>query len=242
MMDIIIPASGNGIRFRDAGFECSKPFISVGEEMIIEHVISSFPAHLGKTVIFTQEQIKNHSSEIKKIESLVDIKSVNSVTDGPLRTIVSGARDLLYLDTPILIANCDMAVNLSILDIKGLMETVDAVLVSFHEENRKINHWSFIQEHRGRVLKVAEKERISDIASLGLYSFRSSGAFLEYAERTFKEGTKFNNEWYVSCIYKEFLIDNSACILNVDKSKQISLGTPYEVYQYMQSLLAKSWI
>ena len=239
-MHILIPASGKGMRFSDAGFEESKPFISVGDRMIIEHVISSFPADVNKTIIFTEDQIKNHSKEIKKINAIADIKGLPNVTDGPLRTLVVGARDVLLVDTPFLIANCDMVVDVSIAKIEKVMEEVDAVLVSFKERDPKINHWSFIREERGNVIKVAEKERISDNASLGLYSFRSSNKFLESAERTFKEGTMVKNEWYVSCIYEDFLIKNSARILNVEKSNQISLGTPYEVYQYMQKLLEKN--
>lgn len=239
-MDIIIPASGKGQRFADVGFQRSKPFIKVGEKMIIEHVLSSFPNELQKTTIFTKDQIADNRKEIKHIEKMTEIKVINTITDGPLRTLITGAKDILIKDNPILIANCDMIVDIRMSEIQEQLKTVDATLVSFVEENKSIQHWSFIQTDNEKVIRVAEKLRISNIASLGLYAFRSSSSFMESAEKTFKHGTKYNNEWYVSCMYEIFLQKYQAHILSVNKNDQISVGTPYELYCFMQSLLLRN--
>jgi len=63
------------------------------------------------------------------------------------------------------------------------------------------DHWSFglpDPTNPERALAIAEKERISDLASIGLYGFRSASTFLDAALMQLKQGTTVRGEHYIA--------------------------------------------
>ena len=46
-MQIVIPMSGFGERFRSVGYKVPKPLIEVDGKTIIEHIIDMFPGELN---------------------------------------------------------------------------------------------------------------------------------------------------------------------------------------------------
>lgn len=236
-MQVIIPASGLGSRFSKADFPISKPFIEVGKQMMLERVIDVFPKHYEKTIVLTKHQVNKNRTAINKLEKIASISVINDVTDGPLRTVVNGCQHLLSSDQPIMIANSDMIVNFDFEDFHEKLMLNDGLIVTFNETNRDLNHWSFIEEKNGTIVRILEKERISDLASLGVYAFKSGQRFLDSSLRTFSEGCKYKDEWYVSCVYQDFLRTALVRSYLTEKKAHSSLGTPYELYSFMQSTI-----
>ena len=60
-MQIIIPMSGFGERFRRAGYAMPKPLIEVGGKPIIAHVIDMFPGETNFLFICNDEHLDNPS-------------------------------------------------------------------------------------------------------------------------------------------------------------------------------------
>ena len=58
-MQIIIPMSGVGERFKKAGYADPKPLIQINGKTIIEHVIDLFPGEDDFIFICNQEHLKN---------------------------------------------------------------------------------------------------------------------------------------------------------------------------------------
>jgi dTDP-glucose pyrophosphorylase len=85
----------------------------------------------------------------------------------------------------------------------------------------------------GLVSKVAEKQEISDNATIGVYYWRSSRYFLECAEKFIHKGVTTNGEFYISPVYNE-AIDDGKVILAVDSFKHVSLGTPEQLNDYLR--------
>lgn len=237
-MNIVIPASGQGQRFVNAGFNKPKPFVPVDQYMIIEHMLSVIPEKFSKSLIFTEQLIKENQTVIKKLEAHATILPIPSITDGPLRTAFNALQRMNLVQGPIAFFNSDMVVKCDYDKFSKKLEENDGAIITFIEPDKDVNHWSFIKEKDGFLTDIVEKRRISDTASLGVYGFKSADKFLSSAQQTFAYGKKQNNEWYFSSLYNDFLEKNEEVFcMSVDKTDVISLGTPFEVYKYMQSLL-----
>ena len=88
---------------------------------------------------------------------------------------------------------------------------VDGLLGVFHAPGDK---WSFARaDSTGRVLETAEKSRISDWASTGLYYFRRGRDFVAHAEAMIGAGERVNGEFYVA----------PACYQPVAEGKKITV-------------------
>jgi len=80
-MQIIIPMSGFGERFRRAGYKIPKPLIEVGGKPIIAHVIDLFPGeddftficnedHLSEEFFCMEETIKNYQGQYTELDPI----------------------------------------------------------------------------------------------------------------------------------------------------------------------------
>src|SRR5690606_23431453 len=64
------------------------------------------------------------------------------------------------------------------------------------------DHWSFAKTNdKGLVVDVAEKVRISNNASTGLYYFRRAIDFVEYGEKLIRDNERTRGEFYVIPVY-----------------------------------------
>jgi len=92
------------------------------------------------------------------------------------------------------------------------------------------DHWSFASIAEGLVVETAEKVRISQWASIGLYGFANKAAYLDSLSDE-KVGSAV--EQYVAPLYNS-LIRRGAIVMPhyVDTSAVIPLGTPQEVIDY----------
>ena len=72
-MHIIIPMSGIGKRFIDAGYKELKPLISIDDKPIIEHVINLFPGETKITFICNNQHLRetNMKEIIRRIRKMV---------------------------------------------------------------------------------------------------------------------------------------------------------------------------
>ena len=98
------------------------------------------------------------------------------------------------------------------------------------------NHWSFAKtiKNSTRVIKTAEKERISEYCSTGVYYFKRSIDYIQAFENALKYKQKSKNEYYVAPLYN-YLID-SGLNIQIVKRKFTDFrfcGTPEE-YIYLK--------
>src|SRR5690606_4904729 len=82
----------------------------------------------------------------------------------------------------------------------------------------------------GNVTYVAEKVEISDIATGGMYYWRSFKYFLRCLDRMVYVNDRVNNEFYVAPVYNYIETDEKVIIRMLDGIDQ--LGTPEELKQY----------
>ena len=91
-------------------------------------------------------------------------------------------------------------------------------------------HWSFGKpdpSDKSRAIEIAEKRRISNLASIGLYGFKTCAEFLEQSTYQLQSGKLLNNEHYIAPMLQRFIEEGRVIQLPiVNGIKQF--GTPNE--------------
>ena len=94
----------------------------------------------------------------------------------------------------------------------------------------KSNHpkWSYARLDNGFVAEVAEKNPISDIATVGIYYWKHGKDYVKYAEQMISKNIRVNNEFYVCPVFNEAILDDKK-IVTYDVDKMWGLGTPEDL-------------
>ena len=87
-------------------------------------------------------------------------------------------------------------------------------------------------DENGYVTEVAEKNPISDIATVGVYFWKKGSDYVKYAEEMIKENIRVNNEFYVCPVFNEAIKDNKK-IRTFDIEKMWGLGTPEDLNVFL---------
>ena len=92
-------------------------------------------------------------------------------------------------------------------------------------------HWSFGKPdplNPNRAIAIAEKKRISNLASIGLYGFRSVESFLNDAHKQLSNGDTINGEHYVAPLLQQAI--NQGKIVQLPRVDGVrTYGTPKEL-------------
>lgn len=96
--------------------------------------------------------------------------------------------------------------------------------------------WSYSLEENGRVIRVAEKQVISDNATVGLYYFSKGRYFVKAAHEMILKNIRVNNEFYVCPTFNELV--NKIWVRNFEVKRMYGLGTP-EDFERNAELLPK---
>jgi len=108
-------------------------------------------------------------------------------------------------------------------------QNIDGLLGCFTSDNENL---SFVEiNEKGLVKRVREKEKISSLASTGLYVFSNVRQFIEAAETMIKNSIKVKDEFFVSEIYNILL--KSGKKFEIDIAEEfIPLGTPDDIKKF----------
>lgn len=238
MINIVIPMAGRGSRFASAGFELPKPLIDVMGKPMIDWVIDNIaPKELHRFIFLClQEHLDKYSLENhlkSKAENCV-IVPVNEVTEGAACTVLLAER-YIDNDSPLMIANSDQYVDVSIDEYMYSMGKNDGLIMTMKATDDK---WSFIKyDENGFVTIVREKEVISDEATVGIYNFARGAEFVKYAHDMIEKNIRVNNEFYVAPVYNMMIEDKKKIgFYNVGKvdNGMYGLGTPDDLKRFLK--------
>ncbi len=207
-MNIVVPMAGRGARFSGQGYETPKPFIEIAGRPMFYWALKSLNQVPYSRIIFVALQSHEHDYKVSKLieESFpepFELILLDDVTEGQLCTVLA-ARKWIAVDDDLLIASADTYVvsnlgsEIALLspDVHGLISVADM----------PGDHWSFARtDESGRVVEVAEKIRISNHASTGLYYFSNGREFVELADQIIADQEKTRGEYYVIPVYQKYL-------------------------------------
>src|SRR5262249_48645305 len=123
-----------------------------------------------------------------------EVIALDEVTEGQACTVLK-ARDWIDANRPLLIFNADTHCRTTLKDsLTKWGHKVAGALDVFRAQG---SHWSFAQaDESGRVMRTAEKQRISEWATTGLYYFSRGSDFVLHAEAMIRANERSNNEFY----------------------------------------------
>ncbi|GLC87795.1 hypothetical protein [Lysinibacillus piscis] len=223
-MKIIITMAGESSRFKKSGYKLPKYKLLCHNKTLFTWSLQSlekwftsaeFVFVLRQDEDFVQQQC--HQLGIERYSCV----KINHFTSGQAETALFA---LTTKDESIAIYNIDTYVkDLAAIEIE---EGVDGMIPVFSAEG---THWSFTKsDAQNKVIEIAEKRRISEWATVGLYYFASSNDYKEYYNVTYSNLSSV--EKYIAPIY-ETMIRSGKLIKDVKIPSQnvIPLGTPAEV-------------
>jgi len=234
-MNVLIPMAGNGSRFAQAGYTFPKPLIEVHGKPMIQVVVENLAVEAN--YIFVVQKLHREKYNLDSMLSLIcpgcKIVEVDSVTEGAACTVLL-AKEFIDGDEPLVIANSDQFIEWNSLEFFYKMneQNLDAGIVSFKATHPK---WSYAKvDDNGFVTEVAEKNPISDIATVGVYYWKQGRDFVKYAESMISKDIRVNNEFYVCPVFNEALLDDLK-IKTFDVPKMWGIGTPEDLNYFLEN-------
>jgi NDP-sugar pyrophosphorylase family protein len=231
-MNIVIPMAGRGKRFAECGFKDPKPLIPVLGKPMYSWAVDGLPLDSASRLIFIclREHLEGSGLEqdIRTRYARYEpaVISLDKVTDGQACTVLA-ARERIDSVEDLLIYNADTYCPTTLKD--ALVHFGPAIAGVLDVFQGKGNHWSFARtDAKGRVIETAEKRRISEWATTGLYYFRHGRDFVRHADAMVEAGDRSNGEFYVAPVYNRMIAVGADVRINPVKEIWV-LGTPEEL-------------
>lgn len=159
------------------------------------------------------------------------IVPVMGVTEGAAATVLL-AKPWLEPKDELLIVNCDNLFSVDFKHVRTRLNSADEGVIFYFASD--YDRWSYVQvNNEGLAVRVAEKEVISDKATVGCYYFRRAELFVEAAEFMIANNLRTKGEFYVSPVYN-ILIQKGKKIKVMPVDFHFSLGTPEELGQFKE--------
>ena len=234
-MNVLIPMAGAGSRFQAAGYTFPKPLIDVEGKPMIQVVVDNL--NIDATYIYVVQKEHRAKYNLDTLLNLITpnckIVEVDGLTEGAACTTLL-AKEFIDNDAPLVMANSDQFVEWDSNEFmyKMIEQKVDGGIVTFTATHPK---WSFAKvDEYGYVTEVAEKNPISDIATVGVYYWAKGSDYVKYAEQMISKNIRTNNEFYTCPTFNEAIGDGKKIkTFNIDK--MWGLGTPEDLKYYLEN-------
>ncbi len=241
-MHIIIPMSGVGQRFVDAGFKDPKPLIEIDGKPIIQHVVELFPGESKFTFICNKTHLDttNMRSILETIAPKANIICIENHKKGPVFA-VSQVFNLIEDDEEVIVNYCDFGTYWDYQDFlkHTRQRKADGAIPAykrFHPHMLGSTNYAFMRDDKQWMLEIKEKEpftnnRMNEFASNGTYYFKKGSYIKKYFPLLMERDINLNGEFYVSLIYN-LLVTDELSVSIYDVEHMLQWGTPQDVEEY----------
>jgi HAD superfamily hydrolase (TIGR01509 family) len=234
-MNVLIPMAGAGSRFAQAGYTFPKPLIEVNGKPMIQVVVDNL--NIEAHFIFLVQKEHYEKYNLKHLLNLIapgcDVIQVDGITQGAACSTLL-AKEYINNDEPLLMANSDQFVEWNSNEVMYAWsaDSIDGGILTFKATHPK---WSFAKiDADGFVSEVAEKNPISDNATVGVYYWKKGSDYVRYAEQMIEKDIRTNNEFYVCPVFNEAIADGKKIrIKNV--SRMWGIGTPEDLNYFLEN-------
>lgn len=245
-MNILIPMTGFGTRFKNAGYKEYKPFIPVTKDKrVLDFVLDSFDKSDNFYFIIRESVLNdlNNFLENKNLKTKIfTIKDSEFIKNGPVGTIYSVKDELSKISGDLIVSYCDFGVKWN---YKKFLDTVSELKKTNENfgvvpcysgnhpnlKNPKNVYAAYKVKTNNEIQAVFEKynsnDRFNELWSPGIYYFSSVKALLDCSEKLLNskvEDECLNGEFYCSLLYRYI---KGFAFNSVDKFYQ--LGTPEDL-------------
>jgi HAD superfamily hydrolase (TIGR01509 family) len=234
-LNVLIPMAGAGSRFEQAGYTFPKPLIEVNGKPMIQVVVENL--NIDANYIYVVQKSHREKYNLDTMLNLITpgckIVEVDVLTEGAACTALL-AKEYINNDNPLFFANSDQFVEWDSNEFMYKMQesNCDGGIITFKATHPK---WSFAKvDDNGFVTEVAEKNPISDNATVGYYYWKHGSDFVKYAEKMIGRNIRVNNEFYVCPVFNQ-AIEDCKKIRIFESSKMWGLGTPEDLKFYLEN-------
>lgn len=246
-LNIVVPMAGEGSRFADRGYSFPKPLIQMpnGDPMI-KMVMDCLECYGANWIFIVRQEHEDryHLSRILPrmlecwLPNDVKLHMLKDTTEGAACTVLE-VESLIRSSDPLIVVNSDQYFVWDSDDFFADMDNrgADGGILTFKSYHPK---WSFVKlADNGDVTQVAEKEPISNDATVGLYWWKHGSFFVDSAKRMIEQNDRVNGEFYVAPTFNYMLdYDKKVRAYNVDF--MAGVGTPEDLDKFqMRAWLGK---
>ncbi len=234
-LNVLIPMAGAGSRFAEAGYTFPKPLIDVNGKPMIQTVVENLGLDANYHFVVQREHREKYNldSMLNLIAPDCKVIEVDGITEGAACTALL-AKEFINNDNPLFFANSDQFVEWDVMEFMYAMneKQADGGIVTFEATHPK---WSYAKTNEnGVVTEVAEKNPISNLATVGYYYWKHGSDFVNYAEEMISQDIRVNNEFYVCPVYNQ-AIKGGLKVYTHNASKMWGLGTPEDLEYYLEN-------
>ena len=243
-MQIVIPMSGFGERFRQAGYTVPKPLIEVDGKPIIQYIVEMFSDKDDFIFICNEDHLNNKTygmeSILRSICSSCAIVGIPSHKLGPVYAVMQSI-DFINLNSPVIVNYCDFTCDWDYSDFSNMVGETECdgaipCYRGFHPHTLWSNYYAYVQEEKMHAYNIQEKQPFTDkpreeFASSGTYYFKSGALMQRYFNRCIDEELMVGGEYYVSMVYKPMMQDD----LNIqvyELEHFMQWGVPSDLEEY----------
>ncbi|QYY80334.1 glycosyltransferase family 2 protein [Pseudomonas sp. B21-041] len=239
-VNIVITMAGRGSRFYEAGYTVPKYEIPAHGKSLFDWSMLSLRNFLTTDcrVIFVCLEENNSADYVRRQSEAMGLRDVHvieigQVTDGQA-TSAYLAREFWRPEDPLLIYNIDTYVNPRALLPESIREGADGWVPCFQVPG---DHWSFVKLGDDQwATDLAEKQRISDFASIGLYWFSRAEDYEKAYDRFFADSQNLvRGERYIAPLYRQLIAEGrKISITDLAVNDVHVLGTPAELNAFLE--------
>lgn len=234
-LNVIIPMAGAGSRFAAAGYSFPKPLIDVNNKPMIHHVVDNIG--IEANFIYVVQKAHREEYNLDTLLNLITpectIVEVDGLTEGSAVTSLL-AKEHIDNDHPLFFANSDQHVVWDPMDFMYEMQETksDGGIITFKATHPK---WSFAKADENNIVtEVAEKNPISDNATVGFYYWKHGSDYVKYAEQMIEKNIRTNNEFYICPVFNEAIEDGKK-IKMYQADEMWGLGTPEDLQHFLNN-------
>jgi len=238
-LNIVITMAGRGSRFYEAGYTVPKYEIMAHGRSLFQWSMLSLRNFLAPDtrVIFVCLKENNSAAYVRQQSEALGLRDVHiveldEVTDGQA-TSAYVSRDLWHPEAPLLVYNIDTYVNPDALAPGDIRAGAEGWVPCFQVPGE---HWSFVKLGDDQwAVDLAEKQRISAFASIGLYWFSRARDYEQAYERFFAEASNLvRGERYIAPLYRQLIAEGRKIAISDLAPEDVHvLGTPTELDRFL---------
>lgn len=247
-MQIVIPMSGYGERFRREGYKVPKPLIKINNRYMIEYVVKMFDKKSQIIFICNNNHLNNKNLNMRKILKEIAPKSkvigISPHKLGPVYAVLK-AQNFININLPTIVNYSDFTCYWDFKKFKDIItkkeSNIDGAIPcykNFHPHTIWSNYYAYVKlNNLNEVIDIREKKPftkfpVNEYASSGTYFFKDGYTMLKYFKKTVSLKLKVKNEYYASMSYKPMIKDKKKIIVHHLKHF-MQWGTPTDLKDYL---------
>lgn len=238
-MNIIIPLGGKGERFLKEGYKDPKALIKVLNKEILYYTIDCLSIQPDDNLYIVYNpylDLFDFQTKVQEKYPNIHLIPLPGDTKGASETVLLGVNYIIshlpYHEKTVLVDGDTFYLQDILQKFRKIRKTHNAVYYVKNYEEKP--HFSYIEmDEKSKILRIKEKEKISDNANTGVYAFDSIYDLQKYAKFVLDNNIVFKNECYTSCIISEMIKDSYVFEgIELRPEEVVVLGTPEQVRCY----------